>query len=101
MHRKIDGIIVEWDISKNNSNIIKHKLSFETAALVFADSNRIEFYDSLHSECEDRYRVIGVVNDIIVVIYTERKEALRIISARFATMAERKIYYEKNSSQNH
>ena len=80
MHRKIDGIIVEWDVSKNNSNIIKHKLSFETAALVFADSNRIEFYDSLHSESEDRYRVIGMVNDVIVVIYTERRKALRIIS---------------------
>ena len=100
MHRKIDGVIVEWDISKNNSNITKHKLSFETAALVFADGNRIEFYDSLHSESEDRYRVIGIVNDVIVVIYTERKKALRIISARYATKAERKIYYGKNSTQN-
>lgn len=96
MQKKIDGIIVEWDTAKNDLNIKKHGLSFETAALVFADSNRVEFYDFLHSISEQRYVVIGLINSLITVVYTERTNALRIISARVATVAERRIYYEKN-----
>ena len=96
MHRIIDGVIVEWDARKNNSNIKKHHLSFETASLVFADSNRVEFYDFMHSAAEARYIVIGLVNNLITVVYTERGKTLRIISARIATATERKIYYGKN-----
>ena len=96
MRKRIDGIIVEWDAKKNSSNIKKHKLSFETASLVFADINRVELFDFMHSEKEYRYIVIGLVNNLITVIYAERKEALRIISARIATATERKIYYGKN-----
>lgn len=96
MQRRIDKTIVEWDINKNRLNIKKHRLSFETAMLVFADVNRIEMYDYKHSVHEDRYAVIGMVNDIIIVICTERHKNIRIISARTATTEERKIYYGKN-----
>ena len=96
MAKNIDGIAVEWDKSKNDLNVKKHGLKFETAALVFEDANRVEFYDSVHSLHEDRYITIGLVNNLITVVYTERVEALRIISARVATAAERKIYYGKN-----
>ena len=78
MRKTIDGLIVEWDARKNEANIKKHKLSFETAILVFADQNRVELYDFAHSKNEDRYSIIGVVNDIITVIYTERTKAIRI-----------------------
>ena len=91
-----NNITVEWDANKNASNIKKHGLSFDTASLVFTDRNRVEFYDSLHSKNEDRYIVIGLVNNLITVVYTEKTTALRIISARIATAAERKIYYKQN-----
>lgn len=94
--KSIDGIIVKWDKNKNDLNVKKHGLDFETAALVFQDTNRVEFYDFAHSLDEDRYVTIGLVNSLITVVYTERVEALRIISARVATSAERKIYYGKN-----
>lgn len=94
--KSIDGIIIEWDKSKNDLNVKKHGLKFETAALVFEDANRVEFYDSVHSIDEHRYVTIGMVNNLITVIYTERIKAIRIISARVATSAERKIYYGKN-----
>ena len=96
MKKKIDAMIVEWDTDKNNLNIKKHKLSFETAALVFADSHRVELYDFKHSTSEDRFMVIGLVNRLITVVYTERTSAIRIISARVATEAERRIYYGEN-----
>ena len=93
MKSRIDGTIVEWDDTKNQTNILKHGISFETAALVFADEERIEYYDRLHSVNEDRYVVIGCVQGILYVVYTMRGEAARLISARLATPTERRIYY--------
>ncbi|MDO5435523.1 MAG: BrnT family toxin [Clostridia bacterium] len=93
MEKKISGVAVEWDEYKNSINKQKHGISFETAALVFADEERIEYYDKLHSQDEDRYIVIGSVQGILYVVYTMRNEAARIISARMATATERRIYY--------
>ena len=84
---------IEWDDEKNEINVRKHGISFETAAYVFADENRIELYDELHSDEEDRYQVIGRVGKVLFVIYTERGEAVRLISARYATGKERRVYY--------
>ena len=59
------------------------------------DENRIEFYDSAHSLFEDRYNTIGKVDEILFVVYTERKALTRIISARIATPAERRMYNDR------
>lgn len=88
-------ILVEWDEIKSNQNLKKHGISFDTAALVFADDNRIEFFDEVHSVDEDRFVVLGHVNKVLFVVYTMRGDATRIISARIATPAERRIYYGK------
>ena len=93
MKTTIAETLVEWDDNQNQINIRKHGISFETAALVFADEERIEYYDKLHSQDEDRYIVLGCVQGILYVVYTMRDEAARIISARMATSRERKIYY--------
>ena len=81
--------LVEWDDNKNRINIQKHGISFATAALVFADEERIEYYDKLHSQKEDRYVVLGCVQGILYVVYTMWGEAARLISARMATPTER------------
>ena len=91
----------EWDEAKEQINIIKHNLDFKTAMLVFRDRHRLEFYDEIHSLDEDRYITIGSVNGtvlILMVVYTERNNALRIISARKATSKERRQYYDQNKS---
>ena len=93
MKTTISETIVEWDDNKNRINIRKHGISFETAALVFADEDRIEYYDQLHSIDEDRYIVLGCVQGILYVVYTMREDAARIFSARLATPVERRIYY--------
>ena len=85
----------EWDADKAALNLKKHGVRFETAALVFNDENRIEFYDSAHSLFEDRYNTIGKVDEILFVVYTERKSLTRIISARIATPAERRMYNDR------
>lgn len=65
--------------------------------MVFNDSQRIEIYDVEHSIEEDRYNTIGMVNDVLFVVYTERKDNIRLISARLATKTERGIYYDTDS----
>ena len=86
---EIGDLIVEWDDNKAELNWKKHKIYFEDAAYVFLDDDRIEDYD----EYEDRWQVIGKVRGILVVIYTERGEKYRIISARYATTEEEDKYY--------
>lgn len=86
----------EWDEEKERINISKHGIDFSTAALVFGDTNRIETYDEVHSIDEDRYVTIGQINGVaivVLVVYTERKTAIRIISARLATKREKEAYY--------
>ena len=93
MKSEIAGTLVEWDENKNQQNIRKHGISFQTAALVFADEERIEYLDKLHSQDEERYVVLGCVQGVLYVVYTMRNDYARIISARVATSYERKIYY--------
>ena len=84
----------EWDENKNEANKRKHGISFETAAHVFADENRVELFDRLHSSLEEeRYLAIGMVNDILTVVFTERGNRTRLISARIANSKEKEIYY--------
>ena len=86
----------EWDEDKNTANKRKHRISFETAIHVFDDPNYIEMYDFEHSVEEERYVAIGRVGDILFVVFTERCENIRLISARLATDSERSLYYDQN-----
>ena len=87
-----------WDEGKNETNIRKHKISFQVAAAVFDDQQRLEFPDTLHSEEEERYITIGLVHDILTVVYCDRDNPdtgnvdIRIISARRATKFEEEAY---------
>ena len=87
------GLEFEWDDKKAEINLKKHGLTFDDAILVFFDEFLIEDYDFEHSDDEDRIKIIGKVDEVLVVIYTERKEKLRIISARRANKKERNDYY--------
>ena len=84
-----------WDSEKAKINWQKHKVSFKIATEVFLDENYIEDYDDVHSDDEDRFKVIGEVDKILVVIYTEREDITRIISARLANKKEKDDYYEQ------
>ena len=68
------GMTFEYDEEKNQKNIEKHGLSFKTAARIFWDYNRIEFFDENHSTGEERYNTIGDVsvtrfskNNVIII----------------------------------
>jgi uncharacterized DUF497 family protein len=86
----------EWDEDKAASNQKKHRVTFEEASTVFADPLAAIFEDEAHSEEEQREIIIGHSADdqILLVSFTERAGAIRIISARRATKRERRDYEE-------
>jgi len=85
----------EWDDEKAALNLKKHGIAFQDAVLVFNDEYRIEIFDDTHSTFEERYNTIGKVDEVLFVVYTERRSMTRIISARIATPSERRLYYDR------
>lgn len=84
----------EWDEDKNTTNKRKHGISFESAVRVFNDPCVWTEYDFEHSETEDVFKNMGLVNGVVVVAVwtTERGERTRLITARKANSREIKIY---------
>ena len=88
----------EWSHDKAASNLRKHGVSFEDAARVFLDPNRIETFDGREAYGEDRWKTVGLVEPVLLaVVYTVRgrdDEIIRLISARKADADERTQYRE-------
>jgi len=86
----------EWDREKAKQNSKKHKVTFEEAVTVFYDPLSATFYDPDHSIGEQRFITIGYSsrNRLLVISHIERGGTLRIISARLATVHERKKHEE-------
>ena len=91
-----DEWAVEWDESKNLLNRKKHHVSFEEAATVFSDPFERAIEDPDHAPDEYRFLSIGesFMKRLLVVSYTERRDRIRIISARKPTRRERCAYEE-------
>jgi len=90
-------MIYEWDESKAAANLIKHGVSFEEAKTVFNDPLYVDFYDPDHSFGEHRFILLGesAQRRILFVSYMERNNSIRLISAREATISERKAYEQQ------
>jgi uncharacterized DUF497 family protein len=85
-----------WDPSKAAVNLHKHGVSFEEAATVFGDEYARLKHDPDHSHNEDRFILLGFSGKlrmlVVCHVYRENDELIRIISARKATLSERKQY---------
>jgi len=90
------SIDFSWDEKKNKSNLAKHRVSFEEAKSVFCDENARVMFDPDHSEAEERFIILGLSGllNILVVVhcYKKNNSEIRIISARKATVNEKKQY---------
>ena len=88
----------EWDNNKNEINYKKHGISFEEACEVFNDPLHIAFLDERFNYFEERWITVGktLKNKIVVTanLYFDDsgEEIIRIISARPATVSERRQY---------
>jgi uncharacterized protein len=91
-------ISFSWNHRKAQLNLAKHRVSFEEAQTVFYDSNAVQYFDSSHSDDEDRFLMLGMSANFRLLMvchtYTEHHSntAIRIISARPATSSERRHY---------
>lgn len=81
----------EWDTAKADANLKKHSVTFEEAATTFRDDLSAVFSDSL-----DPARLILIGTSarlrVLLVVHEERRDRVRIISARLATRNERRRY---------
>ena len=89
-------LIFEWDEVKAKENLLKHKVPFDEGETIFNDPFLLTYPDVDNSETEERYVNIGVSakDRILVLIHTERRGKIRIISCRKATVRERRDYEE-------
>ena len=86
----------EWDPAKAAGNLVKHGVWFEEASTVFADPLGRIADDPRHSTEEPRFVLLGQSERqrLLAVMYTERADTIRLISARGATPRERRAYEE-------
>ena len=86
----------EWDEAKNQTNVRKHGIGFDTAQRIF-EGPVATAPDHCRDYGEDRRISIGRVEPgaLIVVAHTERRGRIRLISARPASRKERKAYHER------
>jgi len=83
----------EWDPAKAALNRRKHGISFPYATRVFLDDHRQERLDTREDYGEDRWAVLGRVDDLVLaVVYTLRGSNIRIISARKADRNDRGLF---------
>jgi uncharacterized DUF497 family protein len=89
----------EWDEEKRRSNIRKHGIDFAVAVEIFGNDTR-EWPDTRASHGEDRWRALGWMDGtLILVVYVERGDVLRIISARKVDKHEADEYFRNSYPQ--
>jgi uncharacterized DUF497 family protein len=86
--------VFEWDEVKAQHNARRHRITFEEAVSIFSDPYLVTFSDEGHSDVEDRFISIGRSDRgrILLVVHTDRGDAIRLISCRKVTAAERTTY---------
>ena len=87
----------EWDPKKAAANLRKHGVSFEEAATCFEDPSACYLRNEATSY-EDRLILIALSSKrrVLLVVHAEvGRDAIRIISARKASPAQRRIYDEE------
>ena len=88
----------EWDTKKAEVNFAKHGISFADATEIF-DGTEVMVGEPRTTDGEMRHMAAGYLEGLllIVTVFTERDDRIRIISARPASRKERKRYEERNS----
>lgn len=89
---RLQGITFEWDEEKARINVEKHGVTFEEAAEAFLDPFSQGGDASSGGEWRDFLLGYSLTQRLLLVVHTDRSNRTRIISARPATRAERKLY---------
>lgn len=89
----------EWDKGNTDKNL-KHNVEDKEAEEVFLDENRYILKDKIHSEDEERFRILGKTQKsrLLFIVFTIRRKKIRIISARDINRKEVSLYEKKVDS---
>ena len=83
----------EWDQAKSDECFAERGFDFAYALYAFLDPERKVRQDNRWDYGEDRYQMVGAVaHRVFVVVYTVRRNVIRIISARKANQREVQDY---------
>ena len=84
----------DWDQGNINKNFIKHKVTSQECEEVFFDPRKRILKDILHSGGEGRHILLGKSKSgrLLFIVFTLRKNKIRVISARDLNEKERKLY---------
>ena len=87
----------DWDSANSDKNWQQHKVTWWQCEEVFFNQPLYVFPDTGHSSAEQRYYTLGRTNSsrLVFIVFTRRRNKIRIISARDTYRKERKVYYEK------
>ena len=89
----LQGITFVWDSEKATKNDYTHKISFETACEAFFDPFLRVMDASRNDESRDGLVGMNKTGHLLFVVHiVQEEERIRIISARKATIEERKFY---------
>lgn len=82
-----------WDDAKHERNLRERGFGFDFAALIF-EGRTLERVDARRLYDETRVQAIGAVDGrVLFVVYTDRGDVRRIISARDADRRERELWH--------
>ena len=86
----------EWNAPKAADNAKKHGVTFDEASSVFRDPLAKVLPDPTQRSGEDRAIMIGRSDQdrLLLIVFADRADRIRIISAREATRRERREYEE-------
>ena len=83
----------EWDEAKSEACFQVRGFDFAYAARAFFDPDRVVQADTRHSYGEERFQVMGRIEQrLFVIVYTPWRDAIRIFSARKANQREVRDY---------
>ena len=100
LFKKITGF--EWDNGNKNKNLTKHHVTDTECEEIFFDQNKKILKDIIHSQNEARYILLGKTKKerLLFLIFTIRKDKIRVISARNLNNKEKHLYHGEKEIQN-
>ncbi len=83
-----------WDKGNEEKNWVRHKVSIRECEEVILSNETLYYEDAKHSVSELRYIGFGstLAYRVLSIVFTIRKNAIRVISARDASRKEKYIY---------
>lgn len=93
-------LLFDWDKGNFDKNWLKHKVSFKEAEEIFFNEKLAIFFDTDHSQKENRFMALGMTNQKrkLIISFTIRSNKIRIISARDQSRKERKLYEQETKA---